>query len=177
MLSKRTRWCFAVYLAGLVLAAAISIRASSPEQSKASQASESNVGGEYAGSEICIICHADQNKHFQSTAMGKAFAHPKNEKEKLVCEACHGPGKAHVEAGGGKETIPIRFTKDSRNSVDEKNGSCLSCHERGNRLFWQGSPHETRNIACVDCHTGHEPQSIKLSSDARFNAPLTDVHG
>jgi DmsE family decaheme c-type cytochrome len=108
--------------------------------------------------------------------MGKAFARPKTEKEKLGCEACHGPGKAHVDAGGGKDTIPVRFTKGSRNTTEEKNGACLSCHERGNRLFWAGSPHETRNLACVDCHAGHEPQPLKLSSDTRFNAPLSDVH-
>src|SRR6516165_3881695 len=131
---------------------------------------------EYAGSETCVICHADQGQHFQNTVMGKAFAHPKNAKEKLGCEACHGPGKAHIEAGGGKETIPVRFAKDSRNSVEEKNDACLSCHERGNRLFWEGSPHETRNVACVDCHFGHASQRTKLSSDARFNAPSTDVH-
>jgi DmsE family decaheme c-type cytochrome len=132
---------------------------------------------EYAGSETCVICHADQGQHFQNTIMGKAFAHPKNAKEKLGCEACHGPGKAHIEAGGGKETIPVRFARDSRNTPEQKNDMCLSCHERGDRLFWSGSPHEKRNMACVDCHTGHEPQSKKLSSEVRFNQPLTDVHG
>jgi len=162
--------------AGLVIATLISTSAFAREQIRPAQVRASNAGVDYAGSDTCLICHADQGRHFQNTPMGKAFAHPKNDKEKLGCEACHGPGKAHAEGGGGKDTIPIRFTKDSRNTVDEKNGACLSCHERGNRLFWEGSPHETRNIACVDCHTGHEPQSIKLSTDARFNQPLTDVH-
>jgi DmsE family decaheme c-type cytochrome len=143
----------------------------------ATPAPRTQTNGEYAGSDTCVICHSDQGQHFQNTVMGKAFARPKNDKEKLGCESCHGPGKNHVESGGGKETIPIRFAKDSQNTVDEKNGACLSCHERGNRLFWQGSPHETRNVACVDCHTGHEPQRAKLSSDARFNSPLNDVHG
>lgn len=141
----------------------------------ATPAPRTQTNDNYAGSETCVICHADQGQHFQKTVMGKAFANPKNAKEKLGCESCHGPGKNHVDSGGGKETIPIRFTKDSRNTVDEKNGACLSCHERGNRLFWEGSPHETRKVACVDCHTGHEPQSRKLSSDTRFNAPLSDV--
>jgi len=163
-------------LVAVVLATVISTRASSREQSKVAQAAAVKAGDDYVGSDTCLICHADQGKHFQNTVMGKAFAHPKNEKEKLGCEGCHGPGKAHLEAGGGKDSIPVRFTKDSKNTVDEKNGACLSCHEKGNRLFWQGSPHETRAVACVDCHTGHEPQSAKLSSDARFNAPLTDVH-
>ena len=165
-----------ILLAGVVSAAVISTGVSSRLFGKPAQAAAAAGGPEYAGSETCVICHADQGQRFQSTVMGKAFAHPKNEKEKLGCEGCHGPGKAHVEAGGGKETIPLRFAKDSRNSVEEKNDACLSCHERGNRLFWEGSPHETRNVACVDCHSGHATQRTKLSSDARFNAPSTDVH-
>ena len=149
---RKCKLALLVCLAAIVWATVISTPASSRGQSKLAQAPAANAGGDYAGSDTCMICHADQGKHFQDTVMGKAFARPKNEKEKLGCEACHGAGKAHVDALGGKETIPVRFTKDSRNTVEEKNGACLSCHERGNRLFWQGSPHETRAIACVDCH-------------------------
>ena len=141
------------------------------------QAKSPTSEGDYVGSEVCITCHADQGKHFQSTVMGKAFAHAKNDREKLGCEACHGPGRVHVTSGGGKDTIPIRFTKDSTNTVEERNDACLSCHSRGNRLFWEGSPHESRNLACVDCHVGHEPQSRRQSSDARFNSPLSDLRG
>ena len=141
------------------------------------QAKTPTSEGDYVGSDVCITCHADQGKHFQSTVMGKAFAHAKNDREKLGCEACHGPGRVHVTSGGGKDTIPIRFTKDSMNTVEERNDACLSCHSRGNRLFWEGSPHESRNLACVDCHVGHEPQSRRQSSDARFNSPLSDLRG
>jgi DmsE family decaheme c-type cytochrome len=136
---------------------------------------QSPPSGDYVGMDTCITCHADQGKHFQNTIMGRAFARPRTDLEKLGCEACHGPGRAHVEAGGGKDTIAVRFTKDSKNTVEEKNNVCLSCHAKGNRMFWYGSPHESRNIACVDCHIGHEPQTKKLSADSRFNAPLTDV--
>jgi len=176
MLSKTIRICGLLCLV-VLLAKVISMRASSPVQNSRAQAPAENVGDEYVGSELCMACHADQGQRFQNTIMGKAFARPKTQKEKLGCEACHGPGKNHVESGGGKETIPIRFAKDSRNTTDEKNRACLSCHERGDRLFWAGSPHQTRNIACVDCHSGHESQRTKLSSDARFNTPLGAEHG
>ena len=80
--------------------------------------------GDYVGSETCIACHADEERRFKDTVMGKAMAHPRTPEEARGCESCHGPGRAHVEAGGGKDTIPIRFGKDSPNSAAEQNAAC-----------------------------------------------------
>jgi DmsE family decaheme c-type cytochrome len=82
-----------------------------------------------------------------------------------------------VEAGGGKDTIPIRFGADSKNSIEEQNSTCLACHQRGNRLFWAGSPHESRAMACVDCHQVKQQIQRSLSEDARYIAPLTEFTG
>ncbi len=121
-------------------------------QEKAKPAAPSGPDGDYVGSETCIICHQDQDRRFKNTVMGKAMAHPHTPEEARGCESCHGPGRAHVEAGGGKDTIPIRFGKDSPNSVAEQNAACEACHKRGDHMFWKGSPHESRGMACVDCH-------------------------
>jgi hypothetical protein len=40
------------------------------------------------------------------------MANPHTPEESRGCESCHGPGQMHVEAGGGKDTIPVRFGKD-----------------------------------------------------------------
>jgi DmsE family decaheme c-type cytochrome len=133
--------------------------------------------GDYVGSETCITCHADQERRFKDTVMGKAMAHPRTPEEARGCESCHGPGRAHVEAGGGKDTIPIRFGKDSPNSVAEQNATCEECHSRGDHLFWKGSPHESRGMACVDCHQVKQELRVALSSDTRFNAPLSENTG
>jgi DmsE family decaheme c-type cytochrome len=109
--------------------------------------------------------------------MGKVMQHPRTPLEGRGCESCHGPGRAHVEAGGGKESIPIRFGKDSPNSVAEQNAVCEECHSRGTHMFWKGSPHESRGMACVDCHQVKQEVQISLTSDARFNAPLTENKG
>jgi DmsE family decaheme c-type cytochrome len=130
--------------------------------------------GDYVGSDTCAGCHEDQARVFKSTAMGKAMEHPHTPDEAHGCESCHGPGKVHVEAGGGKDTIPVRFTADSTNTVAEKNAACQQCHSKGSQLFWRGSPHESRAMACVDCHQAHQVVKTPLSDEARFNQPLTD---
>ena len=141
---------------------------------QAKPATPAQGDGDYVGSDVCLGCHEQQNRTFKNTVMGKVFAHPHTPDEARGCESCHGPGKGHVEAGGGKGTIPVRFGPDSTNTVAEKNQACLQCHSRGNRLFWKGSPHDSRAMACIDCHQVHQGIRPMLSSEARYNAPLSE---
>jgi DmsE family decaheme c-type cytochrome len=135
------------------------------------------VNGDYVGSDVCVSCHDDQARRFKNTVMGKAFAKPHTADEKLGCESCHGPGKAHVEAGGSKTTIPIRYGKDTGNSVEEQNQSCVQCHKKGNRMFWAGSPHETRGMRCVDCHNVKQKIAKSMSGEAFMASRVSDVGG
>jgi DmsE family decaheme c-type cytochrome len=80
------------------------------------------------------------------------------------------PGRNHVAAGGGKGVGGmLTFRKDSGESVERQNETCLGCHQRGIQAFWKASPHESRGIACVNCHTLMEKTSGKQM------AKLTDV--
>ncbi len=155
--------------------------------SVASKLDPEPASADYVGARRCRSCHKEQEGSFNNTVMGKVFAHPRTESEKLVCESCHGPGKAHAdameEAGGDeakiaavvKQGLIFSFGKDSNYTVEEQNAACLACHSRGNRLFWKGSPHESRAMACVDCHQVHLGLQVSLSSDTRYSAPLTDI--
>ena len=95
--------------------------------------------------------------------MGRLFLkHPRNSKEALGCEGCHGPGKAHADAGGGKGVGGmITFARDDRTPVEQQNAICLACHTKGARIFWQGGPHESRDVACTNCHRVMENISPK----------------
>jgi DmsE family decaheme c-type cytochrome len=117
----------------------------------------------YVGAETCKACHPDQHDMFASTKMGRLFLkHPRNAREALGCENCHGPGKEHVEKGGGKGVGGlITFAKNDKTPIDKRNEVCLACHTKGARLFWKGSAHEARDVACTNCHRVMSDQSPK----------------
>ena len=75
-------------------------------------------------------------------------------------------GLAHVKAGGGRGVGGIiSFRKDDTSrTVADNNAICLSCHDKGDRINWQGSTHETRDLACTNCHTVMRDVSPKPSS-------------
>src|SRR3990170_4865762 len=109
----------------------------------------------YVGTEVCKACHAPQFEKFSKTQMGKIFLfNARSDKEKQTCESCHGPGSEHVAKGGGKGVgIQVTFRKDSGESAKVQNETCLGCHQRGVQTYWEASPHASRGIACVNCHT------------------------
>lgn len=119
----------------------------------------------YVGSQVCQACHQPQFAAFGETLMGKIFLkNPRSPTEAQGCETCHGPGKAHVDAGGGKGVGIIAFRKDSPQPVGERNTVCLGCHERGLRVYWKGSSHEARGLACTNCHR----VMVKVSEKSQF---------
>jgi DmsE family decaheme c-type cytochrome len=106
----------------------------------------------YVGEKRCGECHDTEKRLFGHTQHAKAFReNPRNEIEKAVCEACHGPGSLHVNNTQDKTRI-IGFTKDWGTPVAVQNGQCLQCHTGDQRLHWPGSVHATNRLACSDCH-------------------------
>ena len=142
----------------------------------------------YVGSNTCEECHRQGYRRFSATRMAKVFFDaPRNELEARGCEACHGAGREHVEkarehdrarAAGVAYVGPpsgqfiFKFGKDSPRSAGEQTARCLQCHERGQRLFWKGSAHESRGLSCLTCHQIHQNQPPGLAVSA-FKDPLT----
>jgi len=117
----------------------------------------------YVGDKVCLGCHTTLAASFERTLMGRIFKHPRNAQEKIGCEGCHGAGSAHVKAGGGRGVGGIiSFRSDDRSrTAEENNAICLSCHEKGARTYWSASMHETRGLACTNCHTVMKSVSAK----------------
>jgi DmsE family decaheme c-type cytochrome len=125
------------------------------------------VEAHFVGAQVCLTCHATQTAEFQKTLMGRIG---KTQKGKFDCENCHGPGSAHVKAGGGRGVggiISFR-PEDQARSAEENNGVCLGCHEKGDRTYWNGSTHETRGLMCTNCHTVMKTVSRKFQLKTAF---------
>src|SRR4051794_10383592 len=81
------------------------------------------AASEYVGSETCKSCHEESFKNFEATPHWKTtFGHYEGGQG---CEACHGPGKAHVEGGGDTSKI-FKFAGADPAEASKR---CLSCHE------------------------------------------------
>jgi hypothetical protein len=95
---------------------------------------------DYVGAETCKGCHEEAYNKFAKTRMGRVFLfQARTPGEKNACENCHGPGKAHVEAGGGKgKGGLITFARNDPTPVEKRNAVCLECHTKGARIFWKG---------------------------------------
>jgi DmsE family decaheme c-type cytochrome len=113
-------------------------------------------GGEggFVGEAECLTCHDDMLSEFEHTP----HAHVLNETNARTplmargCESCHGPGEAHV-ASEGKGGGLIAFSNESVETREAGKTACLTCHERGARVHWKGSPHDSRELSCTSCHT------------------------
>jgi DmsE family decaheme c-type cytochrome len=106
----------------------------------------------YVGEKVCISCHEVESNNFSHTLHSKIFRqNPKNDTEKQVCEACHGPGSLHAKKTKDKSLL-IGFTKQWGTPMEKMNAQCLNCHSGGQRIFWGGSIHEKNKLGCSDCH-------------------------
>jgi DmsE family decaheme c-type cytochrome len=124
------------------------------------------VEAHFVGDKACLTCHSTQTAEFQKTLMGRISL---TQKGKFACENCHGPGSAHVKAGGGRGVGGIMgFGETDPRTAEEKNSICLACHEKGDRTNWHGSTHEERGLACVNCHTIMKSVSRKFQLKTVF---------
>ena len=116
-------------------------------------------GSGYAGSNACQTCHPDiwqsffKNPHYKSIASGK------EPPERTGCEGCHGPAQAHIEAGGGSDSIPRAFSVMTPKQAMQ---TCLTCHEKNfDKANIQRSDQTRNDVACNSCHSIHHPASTK----------------
>jgi predicted CXXCH cytochrome family protein len=144
--------CGSLAAALMWLASGSSSQSVKPAQTKPASYSP----GEYVGSEACKDCHEDQFKAFSHTSHANLASISSWKGKVTGCEACHGPGKAHLEEGDPKKIIS--FKNKSSKEISE---TCLSCHagKEDHNNFRRGE-HWRNDIGCTDCHSPHLTTAI-----------------
>lgn len=145
---------------------------SEPAPSETAQAlQEPPEGATYVGSDTCLSCHEAVGGEFNKTPhrdiMSESFSAPdaKDGEKVQGCESCHGPGSAHVEAGGGDVGIrnwetPMRMSPQQSRQA---NSTCLECHKTDNHMAaWGASVHNANTVACIACHDPHRSEHPRL---------------
>ena len=122
------------------------------------------AAADYAGQDTCLGCHEDKGAIAKTGPHARAF-NPRTPNATAGCESCHGPGKAHAEAGGDKTKI----AQLSKLSAQEASETCTSCHDRKthklrsvvSRFPWKHYPHsgDAQSVLCdwtmnsIICHS------------------------
>lgn len=109
------------------------------------------------GDAKCTRCH-DESDSPAVLAIGKTRHGSVADGRTPTCTDCHGDSDSHANNPAGKQRPgPDRmFTKKSTTTIEQRNGACLSCHEKdAKRSHWAGSTHQSRDVACTSCHQIH----------------------
>src|SRR5574341_2153982 len=110
--SNRSRFLFLLLVAGLVaLAGVVSLSAGDRKPAKNSGPTQAKDLSQYIGAETCKGCHEDNYKKLETTPHWKTMLDTRRGKEWQGCEACHGPGMEHMNAGGDKTKIDRKSTR------------------------------------------------------------------
>jgi DmsE family decaheme c-type cytochrome len=157
--------------------------ASAAPSSAQSSSSDSQSSG-YVGSQVCETCHEDVYKHWEKTPHWKTTLNTRQGPSHQGCEGCHGPGEAHVAAGGD----PTKIIKLSKLSAKDLDARCMTCHAGGTQhMNAINSIHAENGVSCIDCHSIHhattpehllaksQPQlcyGCHLTQQAQFNMPF-----
>ncbi len=109
----------------------------------------------YAGVEMCLMCHVEFETAFVSNPHAGAGAVTDHPSGDLTCEACHGPGMTHADAGGDPDLME-NFSEKATAQIIE---ACLTCHAGSARQnLFAGSQHAAGDVSCIKCHSIHAPE-------------------
>ena len=158
--SHRSRLLFLLLATILVaLLAAVSLAAGDRTPAKKSVPAQAKDLSQYIGAETCKGCHEENFKKLETTPHWKTMLDTRRGKEWQGCEACHGPGMEHINAGGDKSKI-FSFKGVTTEKINER---CLACHQYvEEHSNFARSVHATNDVSCVSCHSIHRAKESQF---------------
>lgn len=132
-------------------------KAAQPQKIPQSPWIAAQAGATNIGDKECLACHDQFAKGYEGTPHHRAVD-PRTPAAKLGCETCHGPSSKHMDDPVLNPVLDLKKAQP-----DQVNAVCTTCHTRGEHALWQGSPHESRGVSCLSCHSVHAPKSESFS--------------
>jgi DmsE family decaheme c-type cytochrome len=129
------------------------------------------------GDAACTRCH-DEDEAYPVLAIGKTRHGTVADGRTPTCTSCHGTSERHNrrdDVTGDRPKPDILFGKSSPNTPQERDRACLSCHQGGNRIHWQGNLHAARDVSCTSCHQVHT-QHDRVTDKTTQTAVCTECH-
>ena len=115
------------------------------------------------GAKTCLKCHEEPSVRSILQTPHAVRGDARTPFAQHDCESCHGPSEAHSLGHGRNRPLPdVVFIGPNASPVAKRNEVCLNCHQSGLRINWQGSPHDSNDIACTNCHSPHQPKDPVL---------------
>ncbi len=111
----------------------------------------------------CTKCH-DESENKPLLSIYQTRHGVKADGRSPTCQSCHGESDKHLAGGKGagnasRPAPDIVFkTKTTLNTATDggqQAQACLTCHQGGKRTHWDGSQHQSRDVACGSCHSVH----------------------
>ena len=115
---------------------------------------------DFIGEKRCVPCHPVFADGFANSAHASYVRNPHLPKDRQGCEACHGPGKIHLEhrTGGPNEAIKYVATY-AKLKPEQASAMCLRCHQSTlSESHWKKTGHARAGVGCTNCHRIHFPE-------------------
>lgn len=120
-----------------------------------------------ASGKVCAKCHEDRLGIWQTKHGVKGDA--RTPASSGGCVACHGDVTEHLK--DPLKAKPRTFEREE--AAAERSAVCLTCHQSGARIHWQGGPHDRNDIACTDCHKPHAARDQVLVKETQAGVCFT----
>jgi DmsE family decaheme c-type cytochrome len=117
------------------------------------------------GDAKCTRCH-DESEEYPVLAIAKTRHGMTGDARTPTCTSCHGESATHINKPEGVKERPKPervFGKKSATTADSQNGACLTCHQSGLRMNWQGAQHQSADVPCAACHQVHSAKDKVLA--------------
>src|SRR5574340_190763 len=155
---KRLAVSLATAMLLALLAAALPSFAGDTPAKPAAPASAAETA-QYVGADTCKACHEELYNGLERTPHFQMKFQAARKGEGTSCEACHGPGSAHVEGGGDKTKI-FTFKGAGTEDITKR---CLTCHEaKPEQREFLRSTHNENGVSCTSCHSVHHTKAEYL---------------